>query len=221
MRKVSIVLLVCLLSIVSVRAQIPNFGGSIGNQNLYGYTSMKFYSGSNSWETYSTLQYGISNYFQLGTDLYTNANGSYVGYILRGGYRFNPYFNIGAQITPSFNLSNKHKYDFFTSALYMNGIITNDGKLFWVSNTWIENSNRSLSSVSEWSYLGYSINLGKRKNITPMLGMIHSWKFDKPVDLSFGTYYNYKNINLYVWTNNLFTDNPRFVLAMEFTFNNK
>lgn len=221
MKKVNIALLINLLTIVCVKAQIPNFGGSIGKQNLYGYTSMKYRAGINNWETYSTVQYGVFNYFQIGTDLYTCTNTSYVGYVFRGGYKFNPFFNIGAQITPSFNLSNKHKYGFLTSAFYMNGEITNDGRLFWVTNTWIENNNHGLASANQWSYFGYTFNLPNNKKITPMLGMIHSWKFDKPVDLSLGAYYTYKNINFYVWSNDLFTKNPRFVLALEFTFSNK
>lgn len=203
-------------------AQVPNFGGSVGDQKLYGYSSMKYRANVSSWETYSTLQYGITDYFQIGADLYTGTLSSYVGYVLRGGYKFSPYFKIGAQITPSFNLNDRHKFGYLTSALYMNGQITSDGKMFWVTNTWLESDKHKLNSAKQWSYLGYSFDLpGNNNSITPMAGLIHSWKFDQPVDVSLGAYYTHKNISLYAWTDDILTDHPRFIIAVEFTFNNK
>lgn len=37
-----------------------------------------------------------------------------------------------------------------------------------------------------YEYLGYTIPLGSGRSITPMLGAIHSWLFDQPVDLAAG-----------------------------------
>lgn len=216
--------LLLFLSVFSiyVYSQIPNFGTTVGNQKLYGYSALKYRVNADFWETYSTLQYGIGNHFQLGVDLYTNGNTSYIGYIIRGGTKINDYLKMGAQLTPSFDLGIHHKFSYLTSALYINGNLTKDGNWFYVTDTWLENDKYELTSAKQWSYVGHTFDLsGKENSITPMVGAIHSWKFDQDVDLSFGYYYSHKNINLYAWTNDILTKQPRFVVAVEFTFCNK
>lgn len=219
------IMMACLLVLSAgvAMAQVPNFGTTVGDQKLYGYSSMKYRANANTWETYSTLQYGITNYFQAGVDLYTATNQNYIGYVVRGGYKFSDYFKLGTQLTPSFDLSNQHKFSYLTSAIYINGNITKDGRLFYVTDTWLENDKDKLTSAKQWTYLGYTFPLGKSGNnsITPLVGAIHSWKFDQDVDLSMGFYFTHKNINLYAWTNDILTDHPRFILAVEFAFSNK
>lgn len=219
-----IVLIVALAAVTAIaRAQIPNFGTTVGDQKLYGYSSMKYRTNSSTWETYSTLQYGISDYAQVGVDLYTNGAVSYIGYVVRGGYKFCDYIKLGGQLTPSFDMGDNHRFSYLTSALYVNGNITKDGRLFYVTDMWLENNKNELTSAKQWSYLGYTCPLGKKgsQSLTPMAGIIHSWKFDQDVDLSLGCYYSYKNINLYAWTNDILTKHPRFILAVEFSFSNK
>ena len=46
---------------ISAFSQIPNFGTTVGDQKLYGYSSMKYRAKADIWETYSTLQYGIGS----------------------------------------------------------------------------------------------------------------------------------------------------------------
>ena len=218
------ILFICvfLLSVVALKAQIPNFGTTVGDNRLYGYSGVKCRANVNVWETYSTLQYGITDYFQTGADLYTSGDVCYVGYIVRAGYKFSNYFKFGAQLTPSFDLGLNHKFSYLTSAIYINGNITSDGKLFYVTDTWLENDKDKLTSAKQWAYLGYTVPLGKSgiNSITPMVGTIHSWKFDQDVDLSMGFYFTHKNINLYAWTNDILTNHPRFILAVEFAFSN-
>lgn len=217
-----IFLCVLLFLVLGVEAQIPNFGTTVGEQRLYGYSSLKYRANANIWETYSTLQYGIGNHFQMGLDLYTNGSDSYIGYIVRSGTKVNDYFKVGAQITPSFSLHDNHKFSYLTSALYINGNLTKNGKWFYVTNTWLENDKDKLTSVKQWSYVGHTFELfGKKNCLTPMVGVIHSWKFDQDVDLSMGFYYTYKKINLYAWTNDILTKQPRFVVAVEFAFSNR
>lgn len=207
---------------LATNAQIPNFGTTIGSQRLYGYSSLKYRANVDNWETYSTLQYGIGNHFQTGFDLYTNSGESYIGYIVRGGTKVNDCLKIGAQVTPSFSLHDNHKFSYLTSALYINGNLTKDGKWFYVTDTWLENDKDKLISAKQWTYVGHTFDLsGNGNSITPMVGVINSWKFDQDVDLSMGFYYTHKNINLYAWTNDVLTKQPRFVLAVEFTFSNK
>ena len=221
MNKIIILLTLCVCALTSI-AQVPNFGTTVGDQKLYGYSALKYRVKANSWETYSTLQYGITDYMQIGADLYTATGNAYIGYTARAGYKFSNYFKLGVQITPSFDLNDQHKFSYLTSALYMNGNITPDGKLFWVTDTWLENNKKELTSAKQWTYLGYTFNLpGNYNSITPMAGIIHSWKFDQDPDLSFGAYFTHKNISLYAWTNDILTRHPRFVVAVEFAFSNK
>ena len=221
MRKTKLIGILCCLPLVA-NAQIPNFGTTVGSQRLYGYSSLKYRANVDTWETYSTLQYGIGSHFQTGFDLYTNSGESYIGYIVRGGTKINDYLKIGAQVTPSFNLQDNHKFSYLTSALYINGNLTKDGKWFYVTDTWLENDKDKLTSAKQWSYVGHTFDLsGNGNSITPMVGAINSWKFDQDVDLSMGFYYTHKNVNLYAWSNDILTKHPRFIVAVEFAFSNK
>lgn len=210
-----------IVTFISAFSQVPNFGTTVGDKNLYGYSALKYRANADTWETYGTLQYGIGNHFQTGVDLYTGGGHAYIGYIVRGGTKISDYFKIGAQLTPSFDLNAHHKFSYLTSALYINGNITKDGKWFYVTDTWLENDKDKLTSAKQWSYIGHKFDLpGKGNSITPMVGAIHSWKFDQDVDLSMGCYYSHKNINLYAWANDILTKQPRFIVAVEFAFSN-
>lgn len=139
-------LVICLMIIaIAAKAQVPNFGTTAGDQKLYGYSAMKYRAKTKTWETYSTLQYGVTDYMNVGADLYYNGSDSYIGYTFRTGKKLSPYFSVGAQFTPSFNLGENHKFAYMTEALYMNGNITRDGRMFWVTNTWLEQANHVLS----------------------------------------------------------------------------
>lgn len=210
-----------IVTFISAFSQVPNFGTTVGDKKLYGYSALKYRTNADTWETYGTLQYGIGNHFQTGVDLYTGGGNAYIGYIVRGGTNISDYFKIGAQLTPSFDLNAHHKFSYLTSALYINGNITKDGKWFYVTDTWLENDKDKLTSAKQWSYIGHKFDLpGNGNSITPMVGAIHSWKFDQDVDLSMGCYYSHKNINLYAWANDILTKQPRFIVAVEFAFSN-
>lgn len=168
MRAKIISVILFLVATSSASAQIPNFGSTAGDQKIYGYSSLKYRVNAETWETYSTLQYGIGDNINIGADLYTVGADSYIGYTFRTGIKFSPYYSIGVQFTPSFNLKENHKFAYMTEALYMNGNITNDGRLFWVADTWLEQANHELSSAKQWTYLGYTYKLGKNNSITPI-----------------------------------------------------
>lgn len=199
-------------------AQIPYFSGTVGKNKLYGYTSLKVRPGINSQETYTTFQYGMTNNTALGLDLYTANGSSFMGYTIRAGYKFNKWFGVGAQITPSFNLSDNYSFSYLTSALYLNGSITRDGKLFWCSNTWWGVNRGANNTIYNWEYLGFSIPLKNEHSITPMLGTIHSWKFDSDLDIAAGFYYTIKNWNIYLWGNDFLKKNPRVIFGVDFVF---
>ncbi len=201
-----------------VMAQVPYFAGTVGDSKLYGYTSLKVRPGINAQETYSCLQYGIGNSVAVGTDLYTGVGSAYWGFLVRYGAKISPWFGIGGQLTPSFDLNDNFKYSYITGAIYMNGQLTQDGKLFWCSNTWLGFNKVADDTFINWEYLGYSFSLKNGHSITPMVGAIHSWKFDQDVDIAAGMYYSIKQWNIYLWGNDLIKDNPRIVVGIDFAF---
>lgn len=220
MKRFSFVLLFIVASLM-VKAQIPYFAGTAGNGNIYGYTSVKFRPGINAQESYTTFQYGLGDYTALGVVLYTAKDCAYWGTLVRLGKNFSPYFGVGMQITPSFNMNDNFKFSYATAALYLNGQITTDGKLFWCSNTWWGINDGAENTISNWEYLGYSISLPREQSITPMVGCIHDWKFKDDVDLALGAYYSIKKCNFYIWGNDFFKDNPRLVIGVDFKLSTK
>lgn len=201
---------------IAAKAQIPYFAGTVGDGKLYGYTSVKARPGINVQETYSTFQYGIGMEWAAGMDLYTGVGSAYWGANIRYGHKFNKWIGIGGEVTPSFNLNDNFKYSYTTAAMYMNGAITKDGNLFWCSNTWWGINKDADNTITNYEYLGYAFNLKNGYAITPMVGAIHSWKFDQDVDLAAGFYYTIKNWNIYLWGNDFFMDHPRIIVGIDF-----
>lgn len=205
-----------LLSVVAINAQIPYFATTVGHNRLYGYTSLKVRPGINAQETYTTFQYGIGEIFATGLDLYTDINSSYMGYLIRIGIPLNQWFNVGVQFTPTFSLNKNMRFEYMTSALYMNGNILNNGKLFWCSNTWYGIKRYNENTISQYAYLGSSIVLPKNQSITPMLGALYSWKFDEDMDMAIGAFWSISKFNIYLWVNDILKSNPRFVIGVDF-----
>ena len=208
--------LVMALFALEAMSQVPYFAGTVGDGKLYGYTSLKVRPDINAQETYTCFQYGIGNHVAVGTDLYTGVGSSYWGFLVRYGAKISPWFGIGGQVTPSFDLNDSFKYSYTTGAIYMNGQISKDGKLFWCSNTWLGLNKDADDTFTNWEYLGYTFSLKNGHSITPMLGAIHSWKFDQDVDMAAGLYYSIKNWNIYLWGNDFFKNNPRIVVGIDF-----
>ncbi len=129
-----LLLLTSIFIIECVNAQIPYFSSTVGNNKLYGYTSIKLRPGINAQETYTTFQYGIGNSLATGVDLSTSHNAAYAGILIRYGHKFSPYLGLGGQMTPSFDLNDNMKFKYLTTAIYTNGNILRDGRLFWASN---------------------------------------------------------------------------------------
>lgn len=214
--KTLIVAIILLFESISVSAQIPYFSSTVGKNKLYGYTSLKARPGINDQESYSTFQYGIADKWSAGMDLYTGRYSTFWGANLRYGYTFSKRLGIGGAVTPSFDLNNNFKLGYITCALYMNGAITDDGKLFWCSNTWYGININSNNTISNYEYLGYTFTLNDNHSITPMVGAIHSWKFDQNIDIAAGFYYTFNHWNLYIWGNDFMKKHPRFIIGIDF-----
>lgn len=209
-----LLLLLCL----SIKAQVPYYGATVGKNHLFGYHSLKVRPGENNQRTYTTLQYGINDWFSIGTDLSTGPDEKYSGYYVRVGKKYNKWFSAGIQLTPSFDLDDNHKFSYNTTGLFLNGNITDDGKLFWTSNTWHTAYKDSQYTLEQWWYLCGNIPLSKNSSIWPHIGAVHSWKFDQDLDIAAGFFYMYKQYCLYIWGNDFFTEHPRLTLAVDFTF---
>lgn len=217
MKRAILILLTIISGVLSLKAQVPYFAGTVGNGHIYGYTSIKFRPGINAQETYTTFQYGITNYGAAGLDLYTSNGNAYSGFLIRGGYKVNKWFGVGAQFTPSFNLSDNFKFSYLITGIYMNGNITDNGRIFWCSNTWLTFNDGAKDTFTNWEYIGVNISTKNGQSLSPMIGAIHSWKFDQDVDLALGAYYTLKQWNFYLWGNDFFKKNPRVVIGVDFT----
>lgn len=217
MKKIILMLSMLALSMSSI-AQVPYYGATVGEGKLFGYHSLKVRPGINNQRTYTTFQFGINDWFSLGTDLTTGPGEKYVGYYARVGKNFSKWFSAGVQMTPSFDLNNSHRFGYLNTGLFMNGNITQNGKLFWSSNTWYSVNKGSDNTLEQWWYLAGNFKLTDNSSIWPHIGLVHSWFFDQDIDLAAGFFYVYKQYSFYVWGNDFFKDHPRLTLAIDFTF---
>ncbi len=215
MKRIAVMAAVLLLALKGA-AQLPYFAATVGDGKLYGYSSVKWRPGTNRQETYTTFQYGIGDHFAPGIDLYTGPKCAYWGFLVRYGQTVNKWFNVGTEIIPSFNLNDSFRFSYLSSALYMNGALTKNGRLFWCSNTWWVMNPHADDTIVNNEYLGYTFKLKKGQSITPMAGTIHSWKFDREVDITAGFYYTLKSWNFYVWGNDFLKSHPRLIVGIDF-----
>lgn len=219
MRKfLSPIIILCLWLSVSLRAfaQIPYFAATVGDGKLYGYTSLKARPGINHQETYTTFQYGLGDHFATGIDLYTGPDCAYWGALVRYGVKLSQWFNVGAEVIPSFNLNDSFKFSYLTSGLYLNGAITGDEHLFWCTNTWWVVNDGADDAYFNYEYLGYTIPLKDDRSITPMIGAVHSWRLNQDPEPAAGLYFTFKNWNIYLWGHDFLHSHPRLVVGIDF-----
>ncbi len=197
-------------------AQIPYFASTAGDGKIYGYTSVKYRPTSKDIESYTTFQYGITDYFASGLDLYTVNNQVYLGLTVRGGYKVNKWFGAGLQATPSFDLANNFYFSYFTLGIYLNGALIPSGNLLWCSNTWAVIQRDGCNDWLQKWYIGYKFNFGRHGSMTPMVGCVHRWSFDEDPDMTAGIYYSFGAWNFYIWGDDFFKKNPRLVIGVDF-----
>lgn len=200
---------------MSVNAQIPYFSGVPSKGKVYTYTSLKTGLEYSTMETYSTWTYSFTDHIAAGTDMYTWNNSVYLGYTFRFNAFKSKYIGIGAQLTPSFELGNKHQFSYFTGGIYMNGAITDN--LFWVSNTWIGINDGADNTYNNWWYLGYYQELNDKWSVTPMLGLIHSWEFNADPTIGLGAYFTYGKFDFYIWGDRFNYNEPRVIVGVDIT----
>ena len=214
----NLIIILCLWLSVSLRtfAQIPYFAATVGDGKLYGYTSLKARPGINHQETYTTFQYGLGDHFATGIDLYTGPDCAYWGALVRYGVKPSKWFNVGAEVISSFNLNDSFKFSYLTSALYLNGAVSANGRLFWCTNTWWVVNDGADDAYSNYEYLGYTIPLKNDQSLTPMIGAVHSWRLNQDPEPAAGLYYTFKNWNIYLWCHDFLHSHPRLVIGIDF-----
>lgn len=217
MKKSLLFVLLLLLGSFIAQGQAPNFSRPAGDGKLYAYSSLKFRPGINLIETYSTMQYGIGDYFAGGYDLYTAPGTTYLGVMARTGYKWNQWFGVGFAAIPTFDLNDNFNFANLTAGLYLDGAITSDKRFYWCTNTWFvfESGNYS---INQYSHLAYEFPMKNGDILTPMLGLDHSWRFERDPDILAGLYYTRQVWGFYLWGSHFLRDNPRVVLGMEFKF---
>lgn len=203
---------------VSAFSQVPYYGATVGKDHLFGYHSLKVRPGINNQRTYTTFQFGLTDWFSLGTDLTTGPGEKFIGYYWRVGKIFSQWFSAGIQMAPTFDLDNSHKFGYLNTGIFLNGDITSDGKLFWCANTWHVIDNSGNNSLDQYWYLAGKLKLSENSSFWPHIGLVHSWYFNQDPDLAAGFFYVYKQYSFYIWGNDFFKDHPRLTLALDFTF---
>ena len=217
MKKV-FVLAVMSITSATAFAQVPYWGGTVGEGKVYGYTSVKFRPGVNAVQNYTTLQFGITDWFSLGTDLSISKDYSDHGLYVRFGKKWNKWISTGIQTSYMSNLRDNYKFSNVNTGLLFNGFILPSGYLTWTSNTWMTFNRDGNHTFEHWLYLGSNIVFNEDHSLYPMIGIVHDWKFQNPVDLAVGAWYTWKNYSVYLWGNDFFKDNPRVTVAIDFTF---
>ena len=218
MKKVLLGIVLIFAIVAQMRAQVPYYGATVGKEHFFVYHSLKIRPGINNQRTYTTLQFGVNDWFSVGTDLTTGPGEKFVGYYLRVGKKFNQWFSVGLQSAPTFDLDDSHKFGYLNTGFFMNGDITKDGKLFWTINTWHTIDKDGENTFDQYWYLAGKLPTGKNSSFWPHIGLTHSWKFNEDSDLAAGFFYVYKQYSFYIWGNDFFKEHPRLTLAVDFTF---
>ena len=212
-------LLIILTSITFASfAQVPYWGATVGKEKIYGYTSIKFRPGINAVQNYTTIQFGITDWFSVGTDLSVDNQTADHGLYVRFGKKWNKWISTGLQSSYMSNLRDNYKFSNVNTGLLFNGYILPSGYLTWTSNTWITFNRGGNHTCEHWLYLGSNIIFNEKNSLYPMLGIVHDWEFKKAADLAIGAWYTHKKYSFYLWGNDFFKDHPRLTVAIDFTF---
>lgn len=213
-------LLLFSFSIISLAAfaQVPYWGATVGEGKVFGYTSIKFRPGINALQNYTTLQFGITDWFSVGTDLSADKNTVDHGLYVRFGKKWNKWISTGIQSSYMSNLRDNYKFSNVNTGLLFNGYILPSGYLTWTSNTWITFNRGGNNNYEHWLYLGSNIVFNENNSLYPMIGIVHDWRFNEPVDMAVGAWFTHKKYSVYLWGNDFFKAHPRVTVAIDFTY---
>ena len=84
MKKGGLMIFIALLAL-NIKAQVPYVRATVDRDKVFGYTAVKFRPGQNTMEDYTTIQFGVTDWLSLGTDLYTDKNTANHGLYARIG----------------------------------------------------------------------------------------------------------------------------------------
>ncbi len=213
-------LLLLLFTIITSTAfsQIPFYATPLGKGTIYGYFEYQFQPGENNQGAYTYWQYGLTNWLDLGFDFQAGVDYHSTAFTAKLGYTFSKWFSIGAMIQPWFNSSDKFKFGGLLNTVLLQGSLTNNEKLFWLTNTEIGCFDDLTDYYNQQWCLGYNFELKNGDILGPMTGIKHSLHFNEDVKPFLGLYYNHKRLGVYLWGNSLAESKPEFSVGLEFTF---
>jgi len=212
--------LIAIFAIVSMAAsaQIPYFADPLGKGTVYGYADLGFRPGTdyNDFNTY--WQYGFTDWLDAGFDYAMEDGYSDMAVTAKFGHVFSQWIGISAMIQPWFTMTEKFQFEGLLTTLILQGSLTRNGKLTWLSNTGLGCFNDLDGVAGQLWYLGYNFNFKNEDTLTPMIGVEHSWKFDEDAMPTAGLYYTHKWLGVYLWSSDLLNSFPRFGIGLDFTF---
>lgn len=105
---------------IAANAQFYIYPETAGKNTLYNFTQLSFRPQNDFIVSYTTLQYGATNWLDLGIDITASGHEANMGFVVHVGHRFNKWIGLGAQFVPSFDLNDRFRFNYITN-LYMLG----------------------------------------------------------------------------------------------------
>lgn len=212
--------LVALFAIVTAAsyAQVPFFADPLGKGTIYGYGDLGFRPGINAQDFYTYWQYGVTDWLDAGFDFSTVDGYAEMAATAKFSHIFSQWIGASAMLQPWFSFNDNFKFSGLTTTIILQGALTRNDRLRWLSNTGIGFCNDYDGYTAQTWYLGYSFEFKNEDTLTPMAGVSHTWKFDEDVMPTAGLYYTHKRLGLYLWSGDLLNNHPRFGVAFDFTF---
>lgn len=213
-------LLITLLTVVTmaVSAQIPYYADPLGKGTIYGYAEFGFHPGINAQEFSTYWQYGCTDWLDAGFDYSLAEEYSSMAVTAKFGYMFSKWFGASAMIQPWFAVNNNFQFDGLLTTVILQGSLTKNEKLYWLSNTALGWLNEYKGYNAQTWYLAYKFKFKNEDTLSPMIGVVHNWKFDEDAAPTAGLYYTHKRLGVYLWGGDLLASFPRFGIALDVTF---
>lgn len=191
-------------------AQIPYFGTTTGKGSLYTYLQLKAFPGNNNQSSYTSVNYGLGNNFDIAGNYNSADNTNSWG--LKYSFFNKDWMHVGLQSMVGFDLKKNYHFNNATTGLYLNGYVAPN--ISYILNTWYTQYEKS-SWWEQWYYLGYDI--GK---VTILAGGVTELSNECKSDLALGmwTPINKHGSNIYLWLGNLLQDHSDLKVTIGFDY---
>lgn len=210
MKRLFSILIIALFSL-SMYAQVPYLGGTMGKEHIYGYAQYKVIPQSSKMSFYCSAAIGVLDWMDL--DANFNSGDMTLGLGFRMGHKVNDYFKFAVQPMVNFDLNNKFTPAYVNTGIFMNGKI--GAGFWWLSNTWYSEYFND-RYVEEWLYACYTY-----KWFTITVGPTCEFVHDRKPDLAVGLWFNvWKNLYIYAQGGNMCLNagDAKLTIGCDYTF---